>query len=232
MGRTLYEELLFLGVALDMDCRGGLHRGKRVEIGLQSAYGRLEAADGGGSLLDPSVDGRESVGVSGELAGVAHQFRVQLGQRCIEGVEGRVDGGDVRLALVQILHLLRTHCPGTFGGGLSDAEGVGLRLDGACGDVALVEGEIDVVAVVGTDGNVGNEGVELGEKHAPGGERSHVRLEGGGAEEVNNLLEEGAEDFDGDGFFASLLLEGGDELGDGGDVYRHSFAFSCKDMGL
>ena len=106
-----------------------------------------------------------------------------------------------------------------------------VTLDGACGDVALAEGEINAVAVVRADGDVGDEGVELGEKHAPGGKRGHVRLKGGGAEEVDNLLEEGAKDFDGDGFFASLLLEGGDELGEGGDVYRHSFAFSCKDMG-
>ena len=228
----MYEELLFLWVALDMDCRDGLHRSKRVEIGLQSAYGRLKAADSGGSLLDPSVDGRESVGISGELAGMAHQFRVQLGQRGIEGVEGRVDGGDVRLALVQVLHLLRTHCPGTFGGGLADTEGVGLRLDGTCGDVDLAEGEINAVAVVGADGDVGDEGVELGEKRAPSGERSHVRLEGGGAEEVDNLLEEGAEDFDGDCFLASLLLEGGDELGESACIYCHIFAFYCKDMGL
>ena len=156
---------------------------------------------------------------------MAHQFRVQLGQRGIERVEGRVDGGDVRLALVQVLHLLRTHRPGTFGGGLSDAEGVGLRLDGACGDVALAEGEIDAVAVIRADGDVGDEGVELGEKGAPSTERSHVRLKGGGAEEVNNLLKEGAEDFDGDGFFASLLLESGDELGESACIYCHIFAF-------
>ena len=53
-------------------------------------------------------------------------------------------------------------------------------------------------------------GCDWTEPVATSTERSHVRLEGGGAEEVDNLLEEGAEDFDGDCFLACLLFEGGD----------------------
>ena len=73
--------------------------------------------------------------------------------------------------------------------------------------VALVDGEVHVVAVVRADGDVGDEGVELGEKDAPSGDARHVRLESDGAEEINDFLKDRAEDFDSDGLLASLLFE-------------------------
>ena len=206
----MYEELLALGLALDVDSRGGLHRGERVEVGLQRADACLKVEDACAEGLAGGLEVRDGCLVRAELAREVHQLGVVLAELVIEAVELRVDGGDVGLALVQVLHLLGAHGSCTFGSGLADTKGVGLWLCGASGDVALGDGEVHVVAVIRADGDGGDEGVELGEKGAPIGDARHVRLKGGSAEEVNDLLKEGAEDVDGDGFLAGLALEGGD----------------------
>lgn len=176
LGCALYAEPLVLGLALDVDCRGGLHRGKRVEVGLQRADACLKMEDARVKGLTRVLEIADARLVCTELPCEVHQFGVVSAELVIEAIELRVDGGDVGLALVQVLHLLRTHGSCTLGGGLADAEGVGLCLRGASGDVALVDGEVHVVAVVRADGDVGDESVELGEKVAPSGDARHVRL--------------------------------------------------------